>query len=147
MRIALGQQPHQSGQMSNAIDRMRGRKVTGRPQAQALDRIVAEMLVESCPPGSTHAVARLQDRPEPRAKTSAHKAEMAPMAMRHQFEDGIRLPVPLDPEHYAVIGPLHILLVISGRTFRRGLAIHTPRIRENHGDKGYGFRAARCAPE
>ena len=136
MRIALRQQPHQSGQMSNAIDRMRGRKVTGRPQAQALDRIVAEMLVESCPPGSTHAVSRLQDRPEPRAKTSAHKAEMAPMAMRHQFEDGIRLPVPLDPS--TMPSSVHCMAffnVISGaRLQAQARKPEIQKIRENHGD-------------
>jgi hypothetical protein len=86
------------------------------------------MLVESCPPGSTHAVSRLQDRPEPRAKTSAHKAEMAPMAMRHQFEDGIRLPVPLDPEHYAVIGPLHILLVTPSGAGRESILPESEKI-------------------
>ena len=70
------------------------------------------------------------------------------MPMRHQFEDGIRLPVPLDPEHYAVIGPLHILLVISGRTFRRGLAIaYSQNPEKITVTKVMDSGPVRCAPE
>src|SRR5438045_3018276 len=93
--------------MSDAIYRVCGRKIIRRTQPQPFNRIVAEMFVEPRSPGGTHAVARLQNRLQPRAKPTTHKAEMAAMAARHQFEDSVRLPVTLDPEHYAFIGPLH----------------------------------------
>src|ERR1035438_2391018 len=65
------------------------------------------MLVEPRPPARAHAVADLQHRLHARAEAAAYQAEMATMLARHQFEDGARLPVPLDPDHDAFIGPLH----------------------------------------
>jgi len=44
---------------------------------------------------------------ESRSKAAPYKAKMAAVLARYQLEDSIRLPVTLDPEHYALIGPLH----------------------------------------
>ena len=65
MRIALRQQPRQRGQMRHAIDRVRRGQHGGRAQPDALDRIIAEMLVEPRPPYRAHAIAGLQQRPHP----------------------------------------------------------------------------------
>ena len=108
MRIALGQQPHQRGEMADAIDGMRAAKIIRRAQAQALDRVIAQMLVEPRPPGRAHAIADLQHRLHARAEAAAHHAEMAAMLARHQLEDAARLPVPFHAEHDAFIGPLHV---------------------------------------
>jgi hypothetical protein len=56
---------------------------------------------------------------------------MAAMRARHQLEDGARLPVPLDAEHNAFIGPLHGTSPESAlRTFlchhRAGAKRHDP---------------------
>src|ERR1700741_118596 len=118
MRVALGQEPHQGSQMGDAINRVRDRKITRRTQAQALNCIIAEMLVQARSPGRAHAVAWLQDRFEPRTKSAAHETQMAPMVTRHQLEDAIRLPVPLDPQYDAFIRPLHVGTV-SKSLFRK----------------------------
>ena len=129
MRIALGQQPHQRGQMGDAIDRVRRGEEIRRAQAHRLHRVIAEMLVEPRPPGRAHAIAGLQHRLHARAEAAAHQPEMAAMLARHQFEDAARLPVPLDAEHDAFIGPLHLLT-----SFRR--AHHDPGMQsaEKSGD-------------
>jgi hypothetical protein len=40
---------------------------------------------------------------------------MTAVRARHEVEDGVRLPVPLDAQHDAFIGPLHGFTVIPGR--------------------------------
>ena len=108
MRVALRQQPHQRGQMGDAIDRVRRAEEAGGAQVQPLDRVIAEMLVEPRPPGGAHAVAGLQHRACMRVpKPPRTRPRWRPCVARHQFEDGARLPVPLDAEHDAFIGPLH----------------------------------------
>ena len=72
------------------------------------------MLVEPRPPGRRHAVAGLQDRLQARAEPAAHQPEMAAMLACHQLEDAAGLPVPLDADHDAFIGPLHFMTVIPG---------------------------------
>src|SRR5262249_49749712 len=54
----------------------------------------------------------LQDRLEPRAKPSAHKAEVAAVLTRQQLKDRVCLPVTFDAKHDAFISPLHIRLMI-----------------------------------
>ncbi len=110
MRIALGQQPHQRGKVRDAIDRMGRGKETRGPQVERLHGEIAEMLVEPRPPGGAHAVAGLQDRLHARGKAAAHQAEMAAVPARHHLEDAAGLPVALDAEHDAFIGPLHALV-------------------------------------
>jgi len=107
MGIALWQQPHQSDQMTDAINRVRRGEETCRPQMQTFDRVVAKMFVEPCPPGSTHTISRLQYGLESRSKSTTHESEMAAVVTRHQLEDGARLPVPFDANHDAFIGPMH----------------------------------------
>ena len=82
MRIALRQQPAERAEMRHAIDGVRGGETGCRAQIDALDRVVAEMLVEPRPPGRAHAVARLQHRPQARAGAAAHQAEMAAVPSR-----------------------------------------------------------------
>ena len=65
------------------------------------------MLIEPCAPGAADAVARLQHRPQPRARPSPHQTEMAAVRARHQLEDGACLLVAPGAEHDALIGPLH----------------------------------------
>src|SRR5262245_18654435 len=107
MRVTLGQQAHQRSQMTDTVDRVRGRKETGRPQIESLDGVVAEMFIESRPPSGAYAIARLEHRLKARARSAPHKAKMATMLTRHQLEDGIALPVTLDAKHDAFISPLH----------------------------------------
>src|SRR5258708_39877472 len=94
--------------MTDTVNCMWRRKETRRPQMQALNGIVAEMLIESRPPGCTHAIAQLQNRFKPRAEAASYKTKMAPMLSRHQFEDSVRFPVTLNSDHNAFIGPLHV---------------------------------------
>src|ERR1019366_4624777 len=94
-------------QMADAIDRVRRREEVRRAQARALYRIISEMLVEPRPPDRAHGIADLQHRLHARAETAAHQPEMAAMRARHQLEDAAGLPVALDAEHNAFIGPLH----------------------------------------
>src|SRR5262245_16451234 len=93
--------------MAAAIACVKRREEMRRAQGEAFHRIVAEMLVEPRPPAGAHRLARLQHRLEARAETTAHEPEMTAVFARHQLEDGIRLPVTLDAEHDAFIGPLH----------------------------------------
>src|SRR5262245_61645708 len=65
------------------------------------------MFIEPCPPGCAYAIARLEQRLEARTESAAHKAEMTAMLARHQFKDGIALPVTLGSEHDAFVSPLH----------------------------------------
>src|SRR5262245_23687841 len=65
------------------------------------------MLIESRPPCRSYAVARLQDWLETRTGSTAYKAEMTAMLARHQFKDGIALPVTPGSEHDAFVSPLH----------------------------------------
>ncbi len=64
VRIALGQQPAERGEMGHAIDRVRRRRTGSPPQIEPFDRVMAEMLVEPRPPGGADPVARLQHRPQ-----------------------------------------------------------------------------------
>src|SRR6476646_472266 len=93
--------------MRHAIDRVRGAEEAAGAQPQPFNRVSAEMLVEPRPPGGADRVAGLQHGFQARAEAAAHQPEMAAMRARHQLEDGARLPVPLDAEHNAFIGPLH----------------------------------------
>src|SRR5690349_8188538 len=65
------------------------------------------MLIESRPPGCAYAIARLENRLEARTGSASHKTEMTAMFARHQFKDGIALPVTLGSEHDAFVSPLH----------------------------------------
>src|SRR5271166_4614469 len=94
--------------MRNPVDRVRLREKVRRPFLQRLDGIITEMLVEAGAPGRADAIAGLQDRLHARAEASAHQSEVAAVLARHQLEDGARLPVPLDADHDAFIGPLHV---------------------------------------
>ena len=107
VRIALRQQPAQRREMGDAIDHMRRRKLRGAMQAQRLDRVIAEMLVEPRPPDHPQGVAGLQHRAQPRAAAAANQAEMAAVIARHHLDDGVGLAVAPRAQHDAVIGPFH----------------------------------------
>src|SRR5262245_15287923 len=107
MRVTLRQQAHQGDEVADTVDRMRGRKETSCPEIQGFNCVIAKMLVEPRPPGRAYAIARLEDRLEPRTGSAAHKAEMTAMLARHQFKDGISLSVTLGSEHNAFVSPLH----------------------------------------
>src|SRR5665647_1137506 len=93
--------------MRDAVDGVRRRKEIRRALAHRLDRVIAEMLVEPGPPAGADGIAGLQNRLHARAVAAAYQTEMAAMLARHQLEDGARLPVPLDADYDAFIGPLH----------------------------------------
>src|SRR5262249_55522125 len=93
--------------MRHAVERVRDRQKRRRARVEAFDHVVAEMLVEPCPPSGADAIARLQHRPQPRARPSPHQAEMAAVRARHNLEDGVGLAVTLAAEHDAFVGPLH----------------------------------------
>jgi hypothetical protein len=76
-------------------------------QRNRLDRETAEVIVEPCAPMRTYGISRLQYRPHPASGSAADQTEMTPVFARHQFENGIRLAVPPDPEDESVIAPLH----------------------------------------
>ena len=108
MWLALGEQPAQCREMSDAVHGVRRREIAGRAQVEALDHIVAEMLVEPRPPRRAQRIAWLQYAAQPRAvAAAAHQAEMAAALQRHQFENDARLAMALDAEHNAFVGPLH----------------------------------------
>ena len=107
VRVALGQQPAERGEMRHAVERVRDRQKRRRARIEAFDRVVTEMLVEPRPPSGADAIARLQHRAQPRARPSPHQAEMPAVRARHQLEDGVGLPVTLAAEHDAFVGPLH----------------------------------------
>src|SRR5262245_1251072 len=107
MRVTLRQQAHQGCKVSDTVNRMRRRKETSRSQIQGLNCVIAKMLIEPRPPGRSYAIARLQDWLEARTGSTAYKAEMTAMLARHQFKDGIALPVTLGSEHDAFVSPLH----------------------------------------
>ncbi len=107
VRIALRQQPHQRSQMGDAIGRVRRRQQGGRAQARALNGVISEMLVEPRPPHRGDAVARLQQRPHPLARTAAHQAEMTAMLARQQLDDGGGFAMPPHAQHDAFVGPFH----------------------------------------
>jgi len=86
---------------------MRRGQHRGRAQPRALDRIIAEMLVEPRPPHRPHAVAGLQHRPHPLARAAADEAEMAAMAARQELDDGRGFAMPPHPEHDAFVRPFH----------------------------------------
>ncbi len=77
MRLALGKQTAQRREMRDAVDGMRRRENTGRAQIDALDQVMAEMLVEPRPPCCAQRIAGLQHAAQPRAGATAHQAEMA----------------------------------------------------------------------
>src|SRR5258708_39576803 len=93
--------------MGHPVHRVRRREIACGTKIEALDGIVAEMLVEPRPPCRAQRIARLQHAAQPRADAAAHQAEMAAALVRHQFENDARLAMPLDAEHDAVVGPLH----------------------------------------
>ena len=93
--------------MGHREHRMRIGKETPGPQRQRLDRVSAEMLVEPRIPLRPHGVARLQDRPHPRAAATAHQAEMAAVTARHQFQNGIGLAVAANAKDESLVAPLH----------------------------------------
>ena len=101
MRIALRQQPAQRRKMGYAIHHVRSGKLRGAMQAQRLDNVVAEVLVQPGPPDHPQRVARLQHRPQPRAATAANQAEVAAVPARHRFQDGIGLAMAPRAEHDA----------------------------------------------
>ena len=120
MRLALGEEPAQSCEMGNAMYGMRRREESGGAQIDALDRIIAEMVVEPRAPGRAQRVAGLQNAAQPRAGAAANKPEMAAAFNRHQFENDARFAVLAHPEHDAFIGPLHATYVCTIRGYSRG---------------------------
>jgi hypothetical protein len=107
MRVALWQHAAERGEMSDAVESIRERQERRRARIERLDRVVTKMFIEPCAPGATDAVTRLQHRPQPRARPSPHQTEMAAVGTRHQFEDGIGLPVTPGAEHDALVSPFH----------------------------------------
>ena len=105
--VALWQHAAERSQMSDAVEGMRDRQERRRPRIEGLDRVVAEMFIEPRAPGAADAVTRLQHRPQPRARPSPHQTEMAAVGTRHQFEDGIGLPVTPGAEHDGLVSPFH----------------------------------------
>ena len=93
--------------MGHSINRVRSREQARGRQIEPFHHVMAEMLVEPRAPGGTDPIARLQHRPQPRAASAPHQAEVTPVLARHQLDDDIRLPVALDAEHDAFICPLH----------------------------------------
>ena len=93
--------------MTYGIDRMRQRKKAGRSEVQSLDSIVAKVFIKACTPPNVHTVADLQDGLQTGAKSAAHKTQMPAVSMRHQFEDGVCLPVAFDSDYNAFISPVH----------------------------------------
>src|SRR5580704_3148952 len=94
--------------MGDAVHGVRRREIAGGAQVEALDHIIAEMLVEPRPPGRAQRIARLQYAAQPCAvAAAAHQPEMAAALQRHQFENDARLAMALDAEHDAFVGPLH----------------------------------------
>ncbi len=86
---------------------MRSGEKPGRAQIDALDRVVAEMVIEPRPPGRAQRVPGLQNPAQPRSGAAADKPKMAAALLRHQFENDAGLAVALGAEHDAFIGPLH----------------------------------------
>src|SRR4029077_5353315 len=107
VRLAFGKEPAQRRKMGHAMDRMGRGEKAGSAQVDALDGIIAEMLVEPRPPGGAQRIARLQHAAQPGADAAAHQAEMPAARLRHQFENDARLAMALDAEHDAFIDPLH----------------------------------------
>src|ERR1051325_2641946 len=93
--------------MGYTVHRMRCAEEACRFQLGTFDRVSAKVFVQPRAPGGTDAIARLQYGPQARSCPSPHHAEMTPVLLRHEFEDGVRLPVPPHAQHDAVIGPLH----------------------------------------
>ena len=93
--------------MGYAVHGMGGGEKSRRAQIDPFDRVIAEMIVEPRPPGGAQRVARLQDTAQAGACAAAHQPEMAPVLLRHQFENDAGLAVALDAEHDAFIDPLH----------------------------------------
>src|SRR5262245_3505627 len=107
MRIALRQQAAERAQQRDAIERVRQAQEGRRRQLKPFHREIAEVLIEPRAPGGAHAIAGLQDRTQPGAGPAPHQTEVTPVPMRHQLEDGARLPVPAHAQHDSFIGPLH----------------------------------------
>src|SRR5580704_7323946 len=94
--------------MRDAMHGVRRREIAGGTQVEALDHIIAEMLVEPRPPGRAQRIAWLQHAAQSRAvAAAADQAEMTAALQRHQFENDARLAMALDAEHNAFVGPLH----------------------------------------
>jgi hypothetical protein len=107
MGIALGEKSTERSKMGHAKDRMRQREKGGRSEIEPFHRVGSKMLVQPGAPSGADAIARLQYRPQPRARSTPDQPEMTAMLSRHQFEDGIRLPMALDTKHDPFIAPLH----------------------------------------
>src|SRR5580658_6761670 len=93
--------------MRHAVHRMRRGQKMRRAQIDRLDRVMAEMLIEPCPPSGAQRIAGLQHATLPLTGAAAHQAEMAAVLMRHQFENDARLAMALGAEHDAFVDPLH----------------------------------------
>src|SRR5215467_10793384 len=65
------------------------------------------MLVEPRPPDRVHAVAGLQQRPQPGTGAAAHQAEMSAMFARQQLDNGGGFAMPPHTQYDAVVGPFH----------------------------------------
>jgi hypothetical protein len=66
-----------------------------------------QLLLEARPPGEGHAVAALEDGPEPSRAPAVHEAEMPAMVAGHHFEDDARLAVLAGSQNDALISPVH----------------------------------------
>ena len=78
-----------------------------RTQLDPFHGEIAEMLVQSRAPHRAYGVARLQHRPQARAGSSPHQAEMAAMRARHHLHNGVRLAMTARAQHDAFVGPVH----------------------------------------
>jgi hypothetical protein len=107
VRIALGKESRQRGEMGHCEYGMGVGEQGARAQGDRFDREVAEMIVKARAPMRPHHIGGLQHRPHPASGPAAHQPEVTPVVPRHQFENGIRLAVPPDTEDESVIAPLH----------------------------------------
>jgi len=105
--------------MSDAMDGVRRRQKSGGAQMDALDRVIAEMVVKPRPPGRAQRISRLQHAAQPFANAAPNQAEMAAAFLCHQFENDAGLAIALDAEHDAFIGPLHGVYVMRLAAIRR----------------------------
>src|SRR6266850_6954897 len=128
--------------MRHAIDRVRRGQHRGGAQPDALDRIIAEMLVEPRPPYRAHAIAGLQQGPHPRTGSAAHQTEVTAVAARQQFDNGAGFAVPPHPQYDAFVRPFHgrsLQDSVEGRSYPtssfRGDAQHRTRNLEIPGSR------------
>src|SRR5579872_2555938 len=136
MRVALGQQTHQCAKIGKPMQRQRAAHQARRTQRRRLDRIGAEMLIESRPPDEEQRIAGLQEALKPYRPPAPDQAEMAAVAARQQFDDARRLAMLLDAKDNAFVAPFHRAPLTSSRRAARA----------DHSRAGWAGHAASPAP-